>query len=77
MITNKQAFPQILMTDLEKLPIPQILPEAQKPFIELVDRILADKKVGEDTRDLEAEIDVLVYGLYGLTEAEIKVVEGR
>lgn len=29
-----------------------------------------------DTRELEAEIDQLVYKLYGLTEEEIAVVEG-
>ena len=26
---------------------------------------------------LECEIDVLVYGLYGLTEDEIKIIEGK
>ena len=77
MITNKQAFPQILMTDLEKLPIPEISLEAQKPFIEIVDKILAGKKSGLATDAWEAEIDVLVYGLYELTAAEIAVVEGR
>jgi hypothetical protein len=30
-----------------------------------------------DTTDLEAEIDKLVYELYGLTTAEIKIVEGK
>jgi hypothetical protein len=29
-----------------------------------------------DTRMLEAEIDQLVYALYGLTEDEIQIVEG-
>ena len=29
-----------------------------------------------DTAGLEAEIDRLVYALYGLTDAEIAVVEG-
>lgn len=30
-----------------------------------------------DTTDLEREIDRLVYGLYGLMEEEIKIVEGK
>jgi hypothetical protein len=29
-----------------------------------------------DTAALEAEIDALVYGLYGLTDAEVALVEG-
>jgi hypothetical protein len=45
----------------------------------LVDRILAAKKTDPtaDTSALEAEIDQLVYKLYGLTDEEIAVVEGR
>jgi len=30
-----------------------------------------------DTNALESEVDVLVYGLYGLTEEEIALVEGK
>jgi len=30
-----------------------------------------------DTSAWEAEIDALVYALYGLTEEEIRIVEGR
>lgn len=30
-----------------------------------------------DTSELEAEIDKLVYELYGLSEEEIKVVKGK
>ncbi len=41
MITNKQAFPQILMTDLEELPIKYN--KNQLPFISLVDLILFDR----------------------------------
>lgn len=45
----------------------------------LVDRILAAKKANPaaNTAELESEIDALVYKLYGLTEEEIKVVEGK
>lgn len=35
------------------------------------------KKAGNDTRALERKIDVLVYGLYGLTAEEIAIVEDK
>lgn len=34
-------------------------------------------KMASNTCILEAENDRLVYGLYGLTEEEIKIVEGK
>jgi hypothetical protein len=62
---------------IEQFPIKQIPETEQQPFIELVDKILADKKAGNDTSALEREIDVLVYDLYELTEDEINIVEGK
>ncbi|MDI6735810.1 MAG: hypothetical protein QME42_06410, partial [bacterium] len=49
----------------------------QQPFIALVNQILFLKKSdpNADTSVLEAEIDRLVYELYGLTEEEIKIIE--
>lgn len=54
-------------------------PAQQKPIISLVDKILTAKKVNPqaDTSKEECKIDELVYALYGLSEDEIKVVEGR
>ncbi len=52
--------------------------EPQKTLLEkLVDQILNAKKSNPqaDITGLEAEIDRLVYQLYGLTAAEIKIVE--
>ena len=45
----------------------------------LVERVLAAKRANPqaDTSELEAEIDALVYQLYGLTEEEIRIVEGK
>lgn len=65
------------MSDLELLPIK--IAENQQPFIALVDRILEAKRENPaaDTSALEAEIDRMVYDLYGLTPAEVDVVEGR
>jgi hypothetical protein len=62
-------------------------PAQQKPIIALVDTrlkqvrtsVLATKKANPqaDTSKLEHKIDELVYKLYGLTEDEIKIVEGK
>ena len=64
---------------IRNIPIPSAIPEQQKSIIDLVDEILAAKKANHtaDTTALESEIDRLVYALYGLSEDEIKVVEGR
>jgi adenine-specific DNA-methyltransferase len=44
----------------------------------LVDHILSAKRANPqaDTSAMEREIDQLVYQLYGLTEEEVKIVEG-
>jgi hypothetical protein len=49
--------------------------QEERPFIDLVDKILAGKKAGEDTQVLEAEIDLRVYKLYELTHAEVLVID--
>jgi hypothetical protein len=61
----------------EQIPIPEISPAAQQPFFTLVDQILTQKQRGEDTTVLEWEIDGLVYGLYGISEEERRVIEGE
>ena len=63
--------------DLRKLPVPKIALDDQQPLITLVDQILTMKKSNPqaDTSTLEAEIDHIVYKLYGLTAKEIDVVE--
>lgn len=47
--------------------------------VNLVETILSAKKAAPsaDTSAPEAKLDALVYQLYGLTENEIAVVEGR
>ena len=51
--------------------------ENQQPIIALVDKILAAKKADPqaDTSAWEAEIDFLVYKLYGLSYDEVLVVD--
>ena len=62
---------------VERLPVPKIPTAKQRPFIRLVERILQIKASdpSADTTKPEAEIDRLVYELYGLTEEEITAVE--
>ena len=63
---------------VEQLPIKQIPEKSQKPFIDKVNKILELKKADSkaDTSQLENEIDQMVYELYGLSEEEIRIVEG-
>ncbi len=63
----------------EPIPVMQITEEQEKPFEKLVTEILSFKKTtpNADTTSLESEIDRLVYELYGLTEEEIRIVEGE
>ena len=62
---------------IQRIPIPKIPAAAQRPYIELVERILTakDANPSADTSALESEIDALVYALYGLTADESAAVE--
>ena len=62
---------------VEQLPIKLPTPEQESQIETLVTRILALKKSdpSADTSALEAEIDQLVYALYGLTPEEVAVIE--
>jgi len=76
---------ELYQKPLSEIPIKKIHESEQKPFIELVDRILTITK-DEDylqnpqkqaqVKAPEREIDRMVYKLYGLTEEEIRIVEG-
>ena len=70
---------ELYQQPLSEIPVRKISPDAQKPFINLVDQILETKRANPvaDTSALEREIDQLVYQLYGLTEEEIAIVEGK
>ena len=71
---------------LSLIPIKKISLTQQQPFIAFVDKILSLAQSDDYLRntlkqakakDLEAEIDQLVYKLYDLTPEEIKIVEGK
>jgi len=70
---------------IEEFPIKEISKEDQQPFIDKVNEILSLKSQDQiasslamtaDTQALEQEIDAMVCELYGLSEEEIKIVEG-
>jgi type II restriction/modification system DNA methylase subunit YeeA len=74
---KKDDFTQITLSDIRQLPIPIVDDIMQLPIVKLVDDILEAKKTNQETKDKETQIDQLVYQMYGLTEEEIKIVEGE
>ncbi len=65
---------------IELLPIPKITPKNQELARKITDcakKILQtkEKDPNANTQELEKEIDALVYQLYNLTDAEIKIIE--
>ena len=75
--TQIQNGYQLIWKYFGQIPIPSITPSQQQPIIALVDKILATKKADPqaDTSAWEAEIDFLVYKLYGLSYDEVLVVD--
>ena len=66
---------QYRKSSLEEFPIPEVDKKTEKEIINLVEKIIEGKKKGIDTRELEGEIDKIVYTLYDLTIEEINIVE--
>jgi hypothetical protein len=64
---------------VKEFPIIQATDDRQNSIIKLVDEIIKVKMVNPsvDISDLEVDIDRLVYELYGLTEEEVAIVEGK
>ena len=72
-----EALAQVKRGHIAQLPIPIAEKSEQQSIIALVNQILAAKKENPaaDTRELERGIDGLVYGLYGVSEEEIAIIE--
>ena len=68
---------RMLAMFIEVLPIPKVDKKTEKEIVKLVEKVIEGKKVGIDTRELEGEIDKIVYELYNLNENEIKIIEGK
>jgi len=78
----KQLFAEtninITFPAYQTIPIPEnLFLQDQQPFINIVDKIIEQKANDEDTTDLETQLDIMVYKLYGLCGDEIDIVEGR
>lgn len=76
------SFPSnnhIASNQLAQLPIIKATESQQTKIAEIVDEIIEAKKqdATTDTSKLECKIDELVYQLYGLTDEEIRIVEGK
>jgi len=68
---------QIDKEPLLSIPVPQLTQAQQQPFITLVEQIMQLKQQGQPTIALETQIDNMVYALYGLTDQEIAIIEGK
>lgn len=60
---------------VSKIPIPKLSIELQKDFNDLVETILHNKTVREETQNQEDKIDLMVYKLYNLSYQEAKIVD--
>jgi hypothetical protein len=83
-LETNRTMAQTDIETLESLPIKAISQNEQKPFIDLVNKILVITKDNDylenptkqaKVKEYERQIDRMVYKLYGLTEEEIKIVE--
>jgi hypothetical protein len=76
---ENRTFAEVKPINIRKLPIIITDSHQKNIIIDIVDEILIAKKGDRhaDTSELEKAIDDLVYQLYGLTEEEIKIVEGE
>lgn len=87
-ISADDTFPQIMIRDILQFPIPHPLSAHHDRMVILVNQMLefhrqlVSSKTNHDKTVIKRQIDVtdrqidrLAYGLYGLTEKEIKIVE--
>ena len=66
-----------MILPLKETPIKEISEAEQLPFIQIVEEIIDKQKSGIDTKQLQQQIDMMVYQLYGLTDKEIELIEGN
>ena len=75
---------ELYLTPLSQIPIKKISLEKQKPFIEIVNKVLEltddedylqNSEKQAKVKAYEKRINQMVYELYGLTPEEVKIVE--
>lgn len=74
--TNKfserdNVFPKVKIGQCRMLPIKKILRDEQKPFIEIINKIIKLRIANKETSTLERQLDLIVYRLYDLSFSEI------
>ena len=72
-----ELFPKIRIKQAKQLPIPVASLTEQQLIVALIEQIRTSKKMAPNNsiENLEREIDKIVYRLYKLTDAEIKIIE--
>ena len=75
-LNSGMGVPRWVRFTVERLPIPLLTVEEQRPFIQLIDRILFEKaaNLDSDVSKLEEKIDRKVFELYGLSQLEIQSI---
>ena len=89
-ISDDDTFPQIMIRDILQFPIPKIPSTVATDLDKLVDHLLKLNQEKKETRltskleqvqnqiyYCETRINQIVFQLFGLTEEEIKIVEGK
>ena len=66
---------KVTATLARRLNVPKVDKKTEKEIVKLVDKVIDKKRSKVDSLEEEREIDRLVYGLYGLSEEEIKIIE--
>ena len=72
-----ELFPKIRIKQAKQLPIPVASLTEQQLIVALIEQIRTSKKMAPNNsiENIAREIDKIVYQLYGLTDAEIKIIE--
>lgn len=71
-----EALAQVKKGHVEMLPVPFASYDDQGKIVKLVDAVLEGKQQGQDTNDIERNIDIQVCRLFGLGDDEISILEG-
>lgn len=73
---KKDDFTQLTLNDIRQICIPQIDKKIDERIKSLVNRILNEKKSGSNNAvKIESELDKIIYGIYKLSDEEIKIIE--
>ncbi len=73
---RKGKMLEMFQIPLSEIPVKRISHAEQRQFVELTSLIMQTKRTdnSRDTRDLESEVDRLVYALYDLADIEVDLV---